>query len=114
MRILSRGRTLTLSGCRLLASSLASCFLNFTTFASVAMDCVALVFQSRDREGAVAPPLPHGRGSDMCSCFAERHAEGPQQFAGLVVAIGAGHERHVHALGERHLVRVDLGENGLL
>src|SRR5262249_10203758 len=41
--------------------------------------------------------------------LAEGHAERPQQLAGLVVAAGAGHEGDVHALGEGHLVRVDLG-----
>src|ERR1700757_1040362 len=72
MRIFSRGSILTLSGWRLLASSLAICFLNFANFASVAMSGFA------------------------CSRLAERHAEGPEQLAGLVVAVGGGHEGDVH------------------
>src|SRR5437870_5216174 len=46
--------------------------------------------------------------------LAERHAEAAQQFARLVVVVGAGHERHVHALHERNLVRVDLWKHLLL
>src|SRR5690349_4938496 len=81
MRIFSRGGILTLSGWRLLASSLAICLLSFATFASVAISVFA------------------------CSRLAERHAEGPEQFAGLVVVGGTGHEGDVHPLHERHLVR---------
>src|SRR5215467_10084333 len=89
MRICCRGGILTAEPGFLLASSLASCFLNFATFASVAI-------------------------VGMSSTLAERHAEAAQQLAGLVVAAGAGDEGDVHALDEVHLVGVDLGEDRLL
>src|SRR5437660_4744232 len=46
--------------------------------------------------------------------FAEGHAELSQQFPRLVVAVGAGHEGDIHALGERHLVGVDFGKDHLV
>src|SRR5438309_2033144 len=44
----------------------------------------------------------------------ERHPEQAEQLAGLVVLLRVGDERDVHPLRERHLVRVDLGEDQLL
>src|SRR5262249_4128417 len=87
MRILSLGRILTLSGWRLLASSFASCRRNFTFLASVVINLLFL---------------------------AERHAERAEQFPRFVVAICAGNKRHVHALGERDLIRIYLRKHHLL
>src|SRR5262245_35382074 len=91
IRMISRGSILTFAGSLRWASSLAICFLNFASFAFV--DIVVLSFESR---------------------LAERHAEGPQQFAGLVVVVGRRHNRDVHPLRVRDLVRVDFREDQLL
>src|SRR5205085_1429336 len=53
-------------------------------------------------EDAFSPDTSAKRRQPMLS-FAERHAEGPQQLAGLVVVVGRRHEGDVHALRERHL-----------
>src|SRR5262245_2214117 len=88
MRILSRGRSFVLAGSRLWSSSSLSWRWNSTYLASV--DIGVLLG------------------------FAEWHAERPQELTGLVVALGAGDEGDVHALGERRLVGVDLREHQLL
>src|SRR5262245_38425277 len=98
MRIFSRGAIFTLSGVRLLASSLAICFLYLTFFASV------VIGQARG---------PRTRWG-LLGVVPEGHSEGAEQFAGLVVVVAAHDEGDVHALGERHLVGVDLGEHQLL
>src|SRR5262249_14596072 len=112
-RILSRGRIFDLSGCRLLSSSAAICFLYLATFASVAM----LVL--------LAPPpsfvTPRGSrgvtkdgGENIVSRLTERHAKSPQQLTRFIVVTGAGHEGHIHALDESYLIRINFGEHTLL
>src|SRR3972149_3345679 len=44
----------------------------------------------------------------------EGGAEQPQQFAGLLVRAGGGHDGDVHAANLLHLVVVDLGKDQLL
>src|SRR5262245_35431035 len=90
MRILSRGSSLTLFGSFLCASSLAICFWNFTRFDLIAMFVL------------------------FSLGFPERHPEHSQQLTGFVVAVRARDKRHVHALGERHLVGVNLRKHHLL
>src|SRR5262245_30924457 len=112
MRILSRGRSLTLAGSRLLPSSWASCRWNSTLLASVDIffiaDCRLQIADWKEicnLQSAIC---------NLLLRFPEGHAEGPQQFAGLIVAVRARDEGDIHALGKRHLVRVDFGENHLL
>ena len=50
----------------------------------------------------------------MCILAAERQAEGPKQFARLVVCAGLGTNRNVHALHAGVLIWVELRENELL
>src|SRR3990172_216095 len=44
----------------------------------------------------------------------QREAEQPQQFAGLLVRAGGGHDGDIHAANLLHLVVVDLGKDQLL
>src|SRR5712691_11368682 len=46
--------------------------------------------------------------------LAEGHPEGAQELACLIIVLRGRDERHVHALGKGHLVRVDLREDELL
>src|SRR6202011_2562779 len=111
MRILSRGRITDVpaAGPRLLASSRASCFRNFTFFASVVMGPSSPSPNDRQPKPSSAALAP-----GPLFILAEGHAERPQEFARLVVVGRARHEGHVHALGKGHLVRIDLRENHLL
>ncbi len=53
------------------------------------------------------------RGSPLRLGRPQRHPQLPQQLAGLVVAVGAGHQGDVHALGLCKFVRVQLGKHQL-
>src|SRR3954465_11880318 len=102
MRMMSRGRIiLALFGSRrsspaaltsrICRSKATICFWNFTRFGSVAMSG-SLLFR---------PGSSRGRFAGVRSALrAEGHAEGLQEPPRLVVAVGAGHEAHVHALRE--------------
>src|SRR4029077_1322241 len=48
------------------------------------------------------------------SRFPKGHAKRPQQLPSLVVAVRGRHERHVHSLSKRDLIRIDLREHQLL
>src|SRR5712691_8862792 len=50
----------------------------------------------------------------ICLSLPEGHAEARQQAAGLVVAAGRGHDRHLEAAQLVDLVVVDLGKHDLL
>src|SRR6266545_3287969 len=103
MRILSRGRIGCLTGSFLFSSSALSWRTYSTRLASV--DIVSHTPKPTGRDPwafVVGLRLP------------ERHAEGPQQLARLVVTARTGDKGDVHALSERHLVGIDFGEDRLL
>src|SRR5437773_1178970 len=110
MRIFSRGVSFTLAGSRRCASSFSSCFLNRTRFEVIAMASLKFSVGQTLLSGTADTLVRQTGVSALPLTLPERHAELPQQLAGLVVARRRGDDGDVHALSEGDFVGVDLGE----
>src|SRR4030095_11999230 len=75
--------------------------------------CAGCSSRSNSSLPCLAPGFPRLRGFN-CVSLPEREIECGQQGTRLVVGLGRGADRDVHAAGFRNLVEIDFGENDVL
>src|SRR5713101_1405593 len=96
-------------------STCARCCFKCVEGISTAGDSMRLALRMRVSMSAIGSVIMAGILSSLPGllAFAERHPEHSQQFACLIIALGAGDERDVHPLREVGLVGIDLGKHQL-